>query len=137
MCIRCNVPIHASPAQLSTILRIRPLNPRLRPLLVLCTIGAPQEVIFYPKFHCELNFIERFWCGAKFYSREHRGYSFKSLRKVLPTALDSVSTVPNISLLLPQYAYSQCIQQWPIIWYKGVCGKVYKGHRQVVDGTKW
>jgi hypothetical protein len=24
-----------------------------------------QEVTFYPKFHCELKFIEHFWCGAK------------------------------------------------------------------------
>jgi hypothetical protein len=30
-----------------------------------------QRVIFYLKFHYELNFIERFWCSAKFYPREN------------------------------------------------------------------
>ena len=54
---------------------------------------AHQEVIIYLKFHCELNFIEGFWSGAKFYSCEHRGYSFESLREVLPVALGSVWTV--------------------------------------------
>ena len=31
---------------------------------------AGQFVIFYPKFHCELNFIERFWCSTKYYARD-------------------------------------------------------------------
>jgi len=47
-----------------------------------------RSVIFYPKFHCELNFIERFWCGAKFYARENCQYSLDGLQKTIPTALD-------------------------------------------------
>ena len=27
-----------------------------------------QLVIFYPEFHCELNFIKRYWCGCKWYA---------------------------------------------------------------------
>lgn len=42
-----------------------------------------QEPLFYPKFHCELNFIERFWCSAKFYTRENCQYSLDGLREVL------------------------------------------------------
>lgn len=52
-----------------------------------------QLIIFYPKFHCELNFIERYWCAAKYYARENCQYSFDALRSTVPLALDSVSTV--------------------------------------------
>jgi hypothetical protein len=54
-----------------------------------------HQVIFYPKFHCELNFIERYWCAASYYARENCSYSLKGLRTVLPLALDSVTTAAN------------------------------------------
>ena len=31
-----------------------------------------------PKFHCELNLIERVWCHAKQYTRSHCDYSFSN-----------------------------------------------------------
>jgi len=44
-----------------------------------------------PKFHCELNPIERVWAQAKRYSKAYCKYSIKSLRNVIPPALDSVT----------------------------------------------
>ena len=41
-------------------------------------------VIFYSKFHYELNFIERFWCAAR---GMHARIAFASLRQVLPKPL--------------------------------------------------
>ena len=98
---------------------------------------AHQEVIFYPKFHCELNFIKRFWCGAKFYSREHCGYSFERLREVLPAALDSVSTVSMYRYYPHSMRIHNAYSNGLSYGTKEFVDKVYKGHRQVVDKTKW
>ncbi len=65
-------------------------------------------VIFYPKFHSELNFIERyvpcflseikaelipiFCCAIKYYARENCEYNLKTLREIISHALNSVST---------------------------------------------
>ena len=49
-----------------------------------------HKVIFYPKFHCELNSIEPYWCEAEWYTREHWDYSLEGLRQTVPEALASV-----------------------------------------------
>ena len=45
---------------------------------------------FLPKFHCELNPIERVWAQAKRYSKAYCNYSIVSLRKNVVPALESV-----------------------------------------------
>lgn len=50
-------------------------------------------VLFYPKFHCELNWIEYFWARVKEYTRAHCGYNIKSLRENIPLALTWASNL--------------------------------------------
>ena len=53
--------------------------------------AAGHLVIFYPVYHCELNFIEYFWSWAKMYARAHCDYTFPGLVRVVPEALEYVS----------------------------------------------
>lgn len=50
----------------------------------------PHLTLYYPKFHCELNHIERFWCHVKQKAREICDYILEGLRKHVPMALASV-----------------------------------------------
>ena len=49
-----------------------------------------QRAVYLPKFHCELNPIERVWGEAKRYSRAYCDYSFAGLERTVVPALDSV-----------------------------------------------
>lgn len=47
--------------------------------------------IFLPRFHCELNPIERCWCHAKKHTRANCNGSIIRLRKIVPEALATVT----------------------------------------------
>ena len=56
-----------------------------------------HRVLFYPKFHCELNFIERYWCLAKWFTSENCGSGFEALKATAHEALDSVGSAPSVA----------------------------------------
>ncbi len=51
-----------------------------------------HKVIYYPKFHCELNHIEHFWCNGENYSRIECDYTLDRLQKHIPQALANVKS---------------------------------------------
>ena len=50
--------------------------------------AAGHLCLFFPKFHCELNFIEFFWAQVKKYLRDN--CDFDTLKENMPKALESV-----------------------------------------------
>jgi len=41
-----------------------------------------HAVLFYPKFHCELNWIEYYWRQVKRYTRDNCKYNYEGLKAV-------------------------------------------------------
>ena len=88
--------------------------------------------ILLPKFHCELNPIERCWGQAKRYTRAHTNYTLPRLRIIIPQALDSVN---------PQriQKYYRKAREYMFAYLEGHCPgkeleritKIYKSHRRV------
>ena len=54
---------------------------------------AGHIVEYCPKFHCECNFIERYWSAAKRAARNQCNYNFTSLWERLPGIHDEVSMI--------------------------------------------
>lgn len=92
-----------------------------------------HEVIFYPKYHCELNFIEYYWGESKRVLRLKVSYKIAALRLAVPAALDGVSVE-----LIRKYARRSA--RFMDAYRRGLTGlaaayavKKYKGHRRIFN----
>ena len=91
-------------------------------------------VYFFPKYHCELNFIEYYWGAAKRYARRRCGYNIRALRKMVPECLNSVKptliwkfwarTERMMRAYREGYAYGTAD-------FKEMVTKIYRSHRRV------
>jgi len=90
-----------------------------------------HKIIYYPKYHCELNYIEMVWAYLKAYVRRHCTYSFRNLVDLIPVALDS------IDVKFVRRAMRKCLRymdgyrhelQGPLLDY---AVKKYKHHRKI------
>ena len=54
---------------------------------------AGHVCIFYPKFHCELNFIEWYWGAVKCFAQENCNYSWAGLKQIVSRSLESVNLI--------------------------------------------
>ena len=88
--------------------------------------------LFIPKYHCELNPIERCWGRAKVYTRSHCNYSILGLRQSWKSGLE---TVNNDDIR----KYFRRVREYLRAYREGHTGiiavenavKVYKSHRRV------
>ena len=92
--------------------------------------------IMLPKFHCELNPIERCWAQAKRYARAFTNYTIGGLRQIVPDALESV-TLENIrkhfrKVRQYMYGYLQGIAAGPELeTFVKKRKKIYTSHRRI------
>lgn len=75
-----------------------------------------HKVIFFPKFHPELNYIEMYWGMAKQYTRANCEYSLPKTRESVIWAFDTISVEQICSFARLSY-------RWMDAYWHGLTGK--------------
>jgi hypothetical protein len=99
--------------------------------------NAGHEVIFLPKFHCEFNWIERYWGAAKKYTRRNCNYTWEGLQATVPAGLESVSLVAMRKFARKSFRYMDAYREIRGVYLSPEQAeysvKKYKSHRSVRD----
>lgn len=69
--------------------------------------GAGHIFELYPKFHCETNWIERYWGAVKREARLNYEYTLSALRVNLPVFCDRVSPVDAVPIKIRRF-HNRC-----------------------------
>ena len=97
-----------------------------------------MELILYPKYHCELNYIEMIWGWLKDYHRRTCTYNFKDLERDLPITIEQRLPISYVRRVA-RYCY-----RFMDAYRVGLSGaaldytvKKFKSHRKIpVDATR-
>ena len=99
-------------------------------------LSKGHRVMFIPKFHCELNPIERVWCHAKQYTRTHCDYTFAGLEKTIDAALNSMTVELVRKYFRKVREYQRAYREGNIVGKEMQNTlKIYKSHRRVLELT--
>ena len=92
-----------------------------------------HRVLFLPKFHPELNPIERVWGKAKVYAKDKCDYTFNGLRNVIIPAFNSVSTDDIRKFFRKSRDYAHAYREGSTALEADSKIKEYKSHRRVPE----
>lgn len=101
------------------------------PIVEEMVVSKGHMCLFIPRFHCELNPIERCWCHAKRYTRAHCNGSIVRLRKIIPEGLATVSNELISSFFLTCIDYEEAYREGHSCTTVDTQVKKYKSHRKV------
>ena len=92
-----------------------------------------HSIIFYLKYHCELNFIERIWGYIKARGRQSCDYNFEALKTKIP---EIIQTIPPTFV---RKVYRNCFRMMHM-YTAGLEGllldyvnRKYKSHKRIPD----
>ena len=101
--------------------------------------GRGHAFLFIPKYHCELNAIERCWSQAKRYTQAYCNYSITGLRRNIPESFNAIliENIRNYFRQTRQYMYGYLLGHQAGIELEKLVknfSKQFKSHRCVAEG---